>query len=157
MSSLASRHLAGISSSEPGTPTLTKIKADYGAVNQSMSNDIVPAGVDGGFSLTAGGGLSEREKELVYDLAMGAMDELCQLARDDCPFWIPSSRGSNMEILNLEEYRRRFPNKLGHSPAGLVQEATRATGLVVMSASALVEIIIDPVGTTFFLSLDNLT
>ncbi len=144
-----SRHMVGIGSPEPGTPTLTKIKPDYGALNPSISDGVAPPGISpeasGGMAAAPGGGLSDREKELVYDLAMSAMDELVQMSQADDALWHRSMAPGNAEVLNIDEYTRRFPNRLGPSPAGLTQEASRASGLVVMSGSALVEIVMDPV------------
>ncbi|KAE8704716.1 Homeobox-leucine zipper family protein [Hibiscus syriacus] len=60
----------------------------------------------------------------------------------DSPFWIKGSDGS-LETLNLEQYSRAFPSFIGMKPTGYQTEATRATGLVSLRGSALVEAVMD--------------
>ena len=94
-------------------------------------------------------GLSEPEKNVVYDLATSAMEELVQMGTLDEPLWSPGTRSGDQSFsvdeLNYDEYLRRFGHKLTNFSGALTTEASRATGLVGMSAVAVVETIMDPV------------
>ncbi|XP_039000174.1 homeobox-leucine zipper protein ANTHOCYANINLESS 2-like [Hibiscus syriacus] len=82
------------------------------------------------------------DRSAVVDIALGALGELIKLAQVDSPFWIKGSDGS-LETLNLEQYSRAFPSFIGMKPTGYQTEATRATGLVSLRGSALVEAVMD--------------
>eukprot|EP00245_Coleochaete_scutata_P004845 TRINITY_DN17888_c0_g1_i1.p1 TRINITY_DN17888_c0_g1~~TRINITY_DN17888_c0_g1_i1.p1 ORF type:complete len:787 (-),score=147.60 TRINITY_DN17888_c0_g1_i1:997-3357(-) len=102
----------------------------------------------GNSSMAGSGGLqlarlTESERDLVYNLSLSAMEEIIQMARMEEPLWLRSEPNPNRDMLNQDEYTRRFPNKLGPTPAGMLREATRASGLVMMHASALVEMLMD--------------
>ncbi|XP_010919250.2 homeobox-leucine zipper protein ROC5 isoform X1 [Elaeis guineensis] len=84
----------------------------------------------------------ERERTMLLELALAAMDELVKMAQMVEPLWIPSLEGGK-ETLNYEEYERVFPRCIGMKPAGFVSEATRETGLVIINSSALVETLMD--------------
>ncbi|XP_008799528.1 homeobox-leucine zipper protein ROC5 isoform X1 [Phoenix dactylifera] len=84
----------------------------------------------------------ERERTMLLELALAAMDELVKMAQMFEPLWIPSLEGGK-ETLNYDEYERVFPRCIGMKPAGFVSEATRETGLVIINSSALVETLMD--------------
>ncbi|KAK8537119.1 hypothetical protein V6N12_043294 [Hibiscus sabdariffa] len=82
------------------------------------------------------------ERSPIVDVALKALEELIKLAQINDPFWIKSSDGS-METLNLEEYNRNFSSWIGMKPSGYQTEASRATGLVSLRGSALIETLMD--------------
>nr|XP_019704584.1 homeobox-leucine zipper protein ROC8 [Elaeis guineensis] len=87
--------------------------------------------------------VSDIEKPIMADMATNAMEELIRLVQTDEPLWTKPG-GDGREILNLETYDRIFP-KLRHqfkSPDILI-EASRDSGLVFMSAVALVDLFMD--------------
>ncbi|KAI3800162.1 hypothetical protein L1987_35472 [Smallanthus sonchifolius] len=70
--------------------------------------------------------------------ASSAMEELLKLGLVNAPLWNRNMEGGG-ETLNFEEYVRAFPPCFGTKPLGFVSEATRASGVVSMTSSALVE------------------
>lgn len=49
------------------------------------------------------------------------------------------------EVLNVDEYKRRFINKIGDGPSTSALEASRATGIALIAAPVLLDLLIDPV------------
>ncbi|XAR66217.1 hypothetical protein NMG60_11012367 [Bertholletia excelsa] len=80
-------------------------------------------------------------KSVFLELAMRAADELIKLAQINDPLWVRSLDGGR-EALNLEEYMRLGPC-IRLQPHGFVTESTRATGTVITSSLALVEILME--------------
>ncbi|KAJ0265222.1 Homeobox-leucine zipper protein ANTHOCYANINLESS 2 [Hirschfeldia incana] len=79
------------------------------------------------------------QRSVLLDLALTAMDELVKLAQCDEPLWVKSLDGERDE-LNREEYMRTFSStKLN----GLVTEASRTSGMVIVDSLALVETLMD--------------
>eukprot|EP00271_Cylindrocystis_brebissonii_P000801 TRINITY_DN1099_c1_g1_i6.p1 TRINITY_DN1099_c1_g1~~TRINITY_DN1099_c1_g1_i6.p1 ORF type:complete len:948 (+),score=254.62 TRINITY_DN1099_c1_g1_i6:513-3356(+) len=109
------------------------------APSAGMPNGFAGRG-DGRWDMPAGT-LSGAERQNIFELAKGAMEELVQMAQLDEPLW-EKGRGER-EVLNPEDYERRFPNLLGVGTEGLTEEASRASGIAVMSAPALVEMLLD--------------
>ncbi|XP_020084803.1 homeobox-leucine zipper protein ROC5-like [Ananas comosus] len=95
---------------------------------------------------TAGGGIvgvdKSLERSLLLELALAAMDELVKMAQMEEPLWIPSLEGGR-DTVNYEEYSRAFPQCVGVKPVGFVSEASRETGIVIISSAALVETLMD--------------
>ncbi|URD86540.1 Homeobox-leucine zipper protein [Musa troglodytarum] len=83
-----------------------------------------------------------QEKFVFLELALTAMDELVKMAQMEDPLWVPTLDGGK-ETLNYEEYLRSFPRCIGAKPVGLVSEATRATGAVIINSLALVDTLMD--------------
>ncbi|KAF2315345.1 hypothetical protein GH714_038887 [Hevea brasiliensis] len=82
------------------------------------------------------------ERSMFLELALAAMDELVKMAQTDEPLWFRSLEGGR-EILNHEEYMRIFTPCIGMKPSGFVSEASRETGMVIISSLALVETLMD--------------
>ncbi|PIA31967.1 hypothetical protein AQUCO_04700083v1 [Aquilegia coerulea] len=87
-------------------------------------------------------GPSEAEKPLVIELAVAAMEELVRLAQLGEPLW---ERGleNGFETLNEDEYMRTFPRGIGPRPYGYRTEASRESGIVMISHMNLVEILMN--------------
>ena len=81
------------------------------------------------------------QRSVLLELALTAMDELVKLAQSDEQLWIKSLDGERDE-LNHEEYMRTFSST---KPNGLVTEASRTSGMVIINSLALVETLMDSV------------
>uniref|UniRef100_A0A1D1XY19 Homeobox-leucine zipper protein ANTHOCYANINLESS 2 n=1 Tax=Anthurium amnicola TaxID=1678845 RepID=A0A1D1XY19_9ARAE len=81
------------------------------------------------------------ERSMLADLALSAMEELVKKAQAEEPLWVRD--GFGREVFDEGEYLRTFSQCVGQKPVGFVAEATRATGMVFMSSSALVETLMD--------------
>lgn len=121
---------------------------EFGAGGISCNLPVVP-------SLRSAAGIlgldRSEERSMLLDLALAAMDELVKMAQTDEPLWIRGLDGSR-EILNHDEYLRTFTPCMGMKPRGFVTEASREIGTVIINSAALVETLMDSVGsfTSFF-------
>ncbi|RXH77162.1 hypothetical protein DVH24_023436 [Malus domestica] len=88
-------------------------------------------------------GFSDMDKSLMTDIAANAMVELLRLLQTNDPLWMKSSTDGR-DVLNLESYERIFPRATSHSKNPYVRiEASRDSGVVIMSGLALVDMFID--------------
>ncbi|KAM0980270.1 hypothetical protein ACFX13_016267 [Malus domestica] len=88
-------------------------------------------------------GFSDMDKSLMTDIAANAMAELLRLLQTNDPLWMKSSTDGR-DVLNLESYERIFPRATSHSKNPYVRiEASRDSGVVIMSGLALVDMFID--------------
>ncbi|KAB2607608.1 homeobox-leucine zipper protein HDG11 [Pyrus ussuriensis x Pyrus communis] len=88
-------------------------------------------------------GFSDMDKSLMTDIAANAMAELLRLLQTNEPLWMKSSTDGR-DVLNLETYERIFPRATSHSKNSYVRiEASRDSGVVIMSGLALVDMFID--------------
>lgn len=96
--------------------------------------------------LDLGCGTTSTKKEIskFLHLADTAMKELIALGKMDCPFWNIDLRSKEISLV-YENYRGVFNNRI--KPPGCVVEASRDTGLVLMTSSTLVKILMDTVIT----------
>lgn len=96
--------------------------------------------------------ISDMDKSLMADVAANAMDELIRLLQSNEPLWMKSD--DRQEKLNLESYRTIFRSPYSHLKNPNVRtEASRDSGVVIMSASALVTMFMDAVRSLFFFRL----
>ncbi|CAF2125861.1 unnamed protein product [Brassica napus] len=79
------------------------------------------------------------QRSVLLELALTAMDELVKLAQSEEPLWVKSLDGERDE-LNQEEYVRTFSS---NKQTGLVTEASRTSGMVIINSLALVETLMD--------------
>lgn len=87
---------------------------------------------------------SSLEISALVDLALSAMEELVKKARAEEPLW--DRRGAGEEAaLNEDEYRWAFPQSLRPRPAGFVTAASKATEMVMISSSTLIDALMDAV------------
>ncbi|MQL90185.1 hypothetical protein Taro_022777 [Colocasia esculenta] len=89
-------------------------------------------------------GVSEVERSLMADMAAGAMGELIRLVQTDGPLWTKPGGDGRKEVLNLESYDRIFA-RAGNQlrDPDVHPEASRASSVVMMSATALVDMFMD--------------
>ncbi|KAM0005941.1 putative homeobox-leucine zipper protein GLAB [Helianthus debilis subsp. tardiflorus] len=74
--------------------------------------------------------------------ASRAIKELLKLGFVNGPLWNKNKEGGG-ETLNFVEYARHFPLFLGTKPHGFISEATRASSVVSMTSSTLVEALLN--------------
>ncbi|KAL7115458.1 hypothetical protein ACP275_04G184900 [Erythranthe tilingii] len=89
-------------------------------------------------------GISDIDKSLMADVAANAMDELIRLLQgNEPPLWTKSDAGGR-ETLDLESYERLFRGSYGRlkNPNARI-EASRDSGVVIMSGLALVGMFMD--------------
>ncbi|KAK9724576.1 hypothetical protein RND81_05G083700 [Saponaria officinalis] len=91
-----------------------------------------------GFILT-----SEYEKTIFMQAGIAAMDELLALAQAESPLWF-QSLDEGRELLNYEEYSKRFSPFSAVRPSSIVNDATRVASSVFISSSELVDIMMFP-------------
>nr|ABG73462.1 homeodomain transcription factor [Oryza brachyantha] len=104
----------------------------------------LPAGIgglDGAMHAAAADG-GAIDRAVLLELALAAMDELVKVAQMDEPLWLPSLDGG-FEALNYDEYHRAFARVLGQSPGSYVSEATRESGIAIISSVDLVDSLMD--------------
>ncbi|KAL6633793.1 hypothetical protein ACP70R_026464 [Stipagrostis hirtigluma subsp. patula] len=113
-----------------------------GGVSSPLGTVITPARATGSAPPPPMVGI---DRSMVLELAISAMDELVKMAQMGEPLWVPSLSGApNKETLNFEEYAHSFLPCIGVKPMGLVSEASRESGLVIIDDSvALVETLMD--------------
>ncbi|MQL82436.1 hypothetical protein Taro_014897 [Colocasia esculenta] len=84
---------------------------------------------------------SALERTMMDELALAAMDELMKMAQLEDPLWFRD--GTGKEVINSDEYLRRFSQFTGPKPVGFAREATRETGVVIINSSGLVDTLMD--------------
>lgn len=90
--------------------------------------------------------ISEMDKSLMADVASNALDEFIRLLQDsvELPMWIKSVNNEGRDVLNLDNYESIFPRASNPSKnPNLLIESSRDTGVVIMNAIALVDMIMD--------------
>lgn len=89
---------------------------------------------------------TEYEKTMFMQAAMAAMDELLAMAQTDSPLWF-KGLDDGKELLNHEEYLKKFSGFIGMRPCGFITDASRETGSVFITSSELVDTMMFPVST----------
>ncbi|CAA6666868.1 unnamed protein product [Spirodela intermedia] len=85
---------------------------------------------------------SSLETSMLVELALSAMDELVKKAQAEEPLWVRGGAGEEA-ALNEDEYRRAFPQSLRSRPARLVTAASKATEMVMITSSTLIDGLMD--------------
>ncbi|XP_021842105.2 homeobox-leucine zipper protein ROC5 isoform X2 [Spinacia oleracea] len=86
---------------------------------------------------------TEYEKSMFMQAAMAGMDELLGMAQTDSPLWF-KGLDDGKEMLNHEEYIKKFSTFIGMKPCGFVTDASRETSSVFISSLELVETMMFP-------------
>ncbi|XP_048496956.1 homeobox-leucine zipper protein ROC5 isoform X2 [Beta vulgaris subsp. vulgaris] len=86
---------------------------------------------------------TEYEKTMFMQAAMAAMDELLAMAQTDSPLWF-KGLDDGKELLNHEEYLKKFSGFIGMRPCGFITDASRETGSVFITSSELVDTMMFP-------------
>uniref|UniRef100_A0A0D9XFV4 Homeobox domain-containing protein n=1 Tax=Leersia perrieri TaxID=77586 RepID=A0A0D9XFV4_9ORYZ len=125
-----------------GFGALQSIPALMGAAAMRL-----PAGIGGGLDGSGAGDVGGVDRAVLLELALAAMDELVKVAQMDEPLWLPSLDGG-FDTLNYDEYHRAFVRVLGQTSlaagaAGFVSEATRESGIAIISSVDLVDSLMD--------------
>ncbi|XP_026392533.1 homeobox-leucine zipper protein ROC2-like isoform X2 [Papaver somniferum] len=123
----------------PPIPSRSSLDLGVG-IQGGIRGDIVGGGGDLLRSLS--GALTEADKPVIIELAVGAMEELIRMVQLGEPLWVAGPDGAT-EILSEDEYMRTFPRGIGPKPFGLKTEASRQSADVIMNHMNLVEILMD--------------
>ncbi|XP_049400404.1 homeobox-leucine zipper protein ANTHOCYANINLESS 2-like [Solanum stenotomum] len=83
------------------------------------------------------------DRSVYLELALAAMDELIKMAKTDDPLWLRNRELCGGEVLNHDEYMRKFTPCIGLKPINFVSEGSRETGMVIINSLALVETLMD--------------
>uniref|UniRef100_M1ACV4 HD domain class transcription factor n=1 Tax=Solanum tuberosum TaxID=4113 RepID=M1ACV4_SOLTU len=83
------------------------------------------------------------DRSVYLELALAAMDELIKMAKTDDPLWLRNRELCGGEVLNHDEYMRKFTPCIGLKPIKFVSEGSRETGMVIINSLALVETLMD--------------
>lgn len=89
----------------------------------------------------------EIEKPIMVEMATNAMEEVIRLAQTDEHLWVRNG-GDRGEVMCIETYDRMFqkPDDRYRDPDIRI-EASRDSGLVLMNATALVDVFMDAVSS----------
>ncbi|XP_078436866.1 homeobox-leucine zipper protein ROC2-like isoform X2 [Wolffia australiana] len=131
ISSVAAKYIGKPPGSSSFLPQLTAESLDlYGPVDILRQPAAISSGV------------MNLDKPMVIQLAVSAMEELMRVARAGQPLWISAPNGRT-ESINEEEYLGGFSRAVTSATMGLKTEASRESGIVMMSSGNLVEMLMD--------------
>ncbi|CAL5406333.1 unnamed protein product [Camellia sinensis] len=82
------------------------------------------------------------EKQMIFKMAVAAMEEFTVMVQIGDPLWIPGI-DSNSFVLNEDEYLRMFPRAVGLKAPDFKREASRGAAIVLMPSINIVEILMD--------------
>lgn len=114
-------------------------------LSPSLDLDLLCRSSSSAFPYAMSSEVSELEKPLMVELATNAMEEFIRLVQTDEPLWMKSA-SDGRDILQLETYDQMFqrPGRQLKLPDTRI-EASRDSALVIMSAIALVDMLMDAV------------
>ncbi|XP_076928951.1 homeobox-leucine zipper protein ROC5-like [Bidens hawaiensis] len=112
------------------SPLLTSLELAVGSSNNNITNSQMGIEID------------IQRSEYLLEQASSAMEELLKLELVNAPMWNRNKEGGG-ETLDFNEYVKLFPLYLGIKPPGFVSEATRASSVVPMNSSTLVEALLN--------------
>lgn len=95
------------------------------------------------------GEVTDVEKEMMFDAARTAMDELIKILRINEPLWIRSS-ADEQYVLSQDNYERISPRVSHFRGSNAHEEATKDSRVVCMHAMQLVDMFLDPVSILKF-------
>ncbi|KAL8223974.1 hypothetical protein R6Q57_019449 [Mikania cordata] len=89
--------------------------------------------------------LSDMDKSLMAGIATSAMEEFISLVQNNEPLWLKTPKDV-VETLNLENYKRVFPDRCDSFKNPNVRtEASRVSGVVTMNSLKLVDMFVDSI------------
>lgn len=100
-------------------------------------------------------GITEREKAMMIEAAVNAMDELVELLRVNEPLWIKAN-GDGRYMLHHDSYDKLFPRSSRFKNASARFESSKDSGEVAIAAINLIEKLLDAVYTLVFLCMLSL-
>lgn len=162
MSSITSKYLGRPFTQMPPVPSMSVSSLDLsmgggGMPGQGLggpSLDLDLSGCSSALPYQMPAPVSEMERPMMVDMAARAMDELIRLAQAGDQIWVKGMPGDAREILNVANYDTLYAKPGGaFRPPDVNVEGSRDSGLVFMSAVALVDVFMDTVHSFTFLSL----
>lgn len=161
MSSITSKYLGRPFTQMPPVPTMSMSSLDLsmgGMPGQqghlggppSLDLDLL-SGCSSGMPYQMPAPVTEMERPMMVDMATRAMDELIRLAQAGDQIWVKGMPGDAREMLNVATYDSLFSKPgVAFRPPDMNVEGSRDSGLVFMSAVALVDVFMDTVRTHSF-------
>jgi len=155
VSSMTSKYLGRPFTQMPPVPTMSVSSLDLsmgGMPGQqgplggpSLDLDLL-SGCSSGMPYQMPAPVTEMERPMMVDMATRAMDELIRLAQAGDQIWVKGMPGEAREVLNVATYDSLFAKPGGaFRPPDINVEGSRDSGLVFMSAVALVDVFMDTV------------
>ncbi|XP_066371669.1 homeobox-leucine zipper protein ROC8-like [Miscanthus floridulus] len=153
VSSMTSKYLGRPFTQMPPVPTMSVSSLDLsmgGMPGQqaplggpSLDLDLL-SGCSSGMPYQMPAPVTEMERPMMVDMATRAMDELIRLAQAGDQIWVKGMPGDAREVLNVATYDSLFAKPGGaFRPPDMNVEGSRDSGLVFMSAVALVDVFMD--------------
>ncbi|XP_074294206.1 homeobox-leucine zipper protein HDG1-like [Silene latifolia] len=127
----------------PVSDLANQIIATSGAPSPALMGLNLPNGVSSTTPMNGSIMTSEYEKTMFMQVAMAAMDELLTMAQADSPLWFKSLEDGR-ELLNQDEYAKKFSPFVGMKPFGFITDATKEASTVFISSFELVETMMFP-------------
>ena len=160
VSSITSKYLGRPFTQMPPVPTMSVSSLDLsvggmpgqGLGGPSLDLDLL-SGCSSGLPYQMPAPVTEMERPMMVDMATRAMDELIRLAQAGEQIWVQGMPGDAREVLDVATYDSLFAKPGGaFRPPEINVEGSRDSGLVFMSAVALVDVFMDTVLINAFLS-----
>ncbi|KAJ1258517.1 hypothetical protein BS78_10G081400 [Paspalum vaginatum] len=151
VSSLTSKYLGRPFTQMPPVTTMSVSSLDLsvgvmpgqGLGGPSLDLDLL-SGCSSGMPFQVPAPVTEMERPMMVDMAARAMDELIRLAQAGDHVWAKGVPGDARETLNVATYDSLFAKPGGSfRPPDINVEGSRESGLVFMSAVALVDVFMD--------------
>ncbi|KAL5650881.1 hypothetical protein ACJX0J_036339, partial [Zea mays] len=151
VSSITSKYLGRPFTQMPPVPTMSVSSLDLsvggmpgqGLGGPSLDLDLL-SGCSSGLPYHMPAPVTEMERPMMVDMATRAMDELIRLAQAGEQIWVQGMPGDAREVLDVATYDSLFAKPGGaFRPPEINVEGSRDSGLVFMSAVALVDVFMD--------------
>uniref|UniRef100_A0A0A9BJ40 START domain-containing protein n=1 Tax=Arundo donax TaxID=35708 RepID=A0A0A9BJ40_ARUDO len=151
VSSITSKYLGRPFTQMPPVPTMSVSSLDLsvgglsgqGLGGPSLDLDLL-SGCSSGMPFQMPAPVTEMERPMMAEIAARAMDELIRLAQAGEHIWVKGPPGDARETLNVATYDSLFAKPGGaFRPPDINVEGSRDSGLVFMSAVALVDVFMD--------------
>jgi homeobox-leucine zipper protein len=159
VSSITSKYLGRPFTQMPPVPTMSMSSLDLSVGGMgslggpSLDLDLL-SGCSSGLPYQVPAPVTEMERPMMVDMAARAMDELIRLAQAGEQIWVKGVPGDAREVLDVATYDSLFAKPgAAFRPPDINVEASRDSGLVFMSAVALVDVFMDTVRTHSLTSL----
>ncbi|KAL5661328.1 hypothetical protein ACJX0J_028453, partial [Zea mays] len=149
VSSITSKYLGRPFTQMPPVPTMSVSSLDLSVGGMgslggpSLDLDLL-SGCSSGLPYQVPAPVTEMERPMMVDMAARAMDELIRLAQAGEQIWVKGVPGDAREVLDVGTYDSLFAKPgAAFRPPDINVEASRDSGLVFMSAVALVDVFMD--------------
>lgn len=143
-----SNHMGNSAMPLPGIEPLTKMPGKYflgeGMGVAPLDLEHMPRNSENPISPHGSTGMQELDKSIIFEAAIGAMDELVELLRVNEPLWIKATADGRY-MLHRDSYDKLFPRSNHFKTASARFESSKDSGEVAMAAIHLIEMLLDVV------------